>query len=118
MAVFGKNAGSGGGFFWIIKGILGAWFPHAAQNTKGTLTSDTGWLNITDLDEDEITEVWVKEDAENDPAAIPGIQRAVFIKNENVEGYRFIGVYALTYVSKSGRTRVYTRISKDFPDAK
>jgi hypothetical protein len=34
-------------------------------------------------------------------AAIPGTHRVVFIKDENADGYRFIGVYALTYVSKS-----------------
>jgi hypothetical protein len=119
MALFGKKLGGTGpvaGFHWITKGILGAWFPKLARNTDGVLApAGDEWLNILAQDEQEITEVWMKAQERQPPHSIPGTHRAVFVKEEHAD-YRFVGIYALEYISGHGRTRVYTRLTKDFPD--
>jgi hypothetical protein len=116
---FRKTIGGKGpiaGFHWIVKDVLGAWFPKLARNTNGILTPGSDeWMNILAHDEKEITEIWIRDQERTPPHSKKGMHRAVFVKEENTD-YRFKGIYALVYISDHGRTRVYTRLAKDFPD--
>jgi hypothetical protein len=100
---------------WVIKGVLWAWFPHRAVETDGRLTAaDTGrWLNLVSDDEEEITEVSLKAEKPVPLSDKPGGHRLVFL-HEGKGPYRFTGLYTLAFLSPSKRTRVFTRLSKNF----
>jgi hypothetical protein len=115
MDLFGIRLKPFAGGAVVINGVLSAWFPKSAVSTDGRLEApdNIGWLNIVSNDEEEITEVSLNAEKPVPLADKSGGHRLVFVHEEG-KPYRYIGLYTLAYLSPSLRTRVFTRLVKEF----